>query len=574
MSPGEFAVPGALLRTAGDGHTGEVDDLDRPPSAPVPGPRHWYDGGLAALVVLGILGGGVIPAIGITVALLGLVAIVGAGLVAPTFARAEERRLLVAMDLPEDTPLAPRPRIKLFATAGRLGRRPGVRDFAWLAAVVGSATVAVPLFAGRVLTRDESATHWTRLAVLASAAFAGLVLGPLVAGAMSWLAIRQADPERVVAATSVAAFTLGIGLAGLMPSLPTTAVFLALGECFVYAACRGVARCLAVGVTAAERPAAWLSIYGFATLVGGAVATMLLDLIAARESPRWALVLLAAMGLVVAAFVIFNATRGTTMREAAEVIASVRERRSAQQRADDGVPPPAVEVVGLDFSYGTQPVLRGINFAVGQGEVAALLGTNGAGKSTLLRVISGLVAPERGIVRLFGEPASLLTTEQLGDHGIALVLGGGMTFPGLTVAETVRLTGIGLKNSADAEEIYGRFPVLWHRRDQRTGTLSGGEQQMLALGRALLTQPKLLLIDELSLGLAPKIVGQLVELVDEINEQGTTVILVEQSVNVATNMAWHAFFLERGEIRYDGPTDELLARDDLLRSVFLAGADL
>jgi ABC-type branched-subunit amino acid transport system ATPase component len=574
MNPGDFAVPGALLRTAGDGLTGEVADLDQPPSAPVPGRTRWYDGAAAALVVLGVLGGGVVPAIGITVAALGLIAIVVANLFAPVLARAEDRRLLAAMGLPEDTPLAPRPRTRLTATTGRVGRRRGVRDFAALSAVLGCAAVAVPLFAGRVLMRDESATQWTRLAVLASAAFAGLLLGPLVAAAMSWLAVRQVDPERVVAASSVATFSLAVGLSGLLPSLTGTAVLLAIGECFVFAACRGTARCINVAVAAAERPAAWLSLYVFAVVVGGGVGATILDLVAARESPRWAVVILAPVGLAVAAGVLTAANRGTTKREAAEVVAAVRERQFAQQRADEGIPPPAVEVAGLDFSYGTQPVLRGVSLAVEQGEVAALLGTNGAGKSTLLRVIAGLAAPERGMVRLFGEPAALSTTERLGDRGIALVLGGGMTFPGLTVEETVRLTSIGLDNPADVEEIYGRFPVLWRRRTQRTGTLSGGEQQMLALGRALLTRPKLLMIDELSLGLAPKIVGQLVELVDEINAQGATVILVEQSVNVATNIAWHAFFLERGEIRYDGPTHELLERDDLLRSVFLAGAEL
>src|SRR5205823_3820157 len=148
--------------------------------------------------------------------------------------------------------------------------------------------------------------------------------------------------------------------------------------------------------------------------------------------------------------------------------------------------------------------------------------------------------------------------------------GGNMTFPGLTVADTLRLSLAGLAKPDDLEQVYGRFPVLWHRRNQRTGTLSGGEQQMLALGRALLSRPKLMLIDELSLGLAPKIVAELVELVEEINSRGATVVLVEQSVNVATNLASHAFFLERGEIRFDGPIDDLLVRSDLLRSVFLA----
>src|SRR3954469_3078584 len=181
-NPGSFAVPGALLRTAGDGLTGEVDDLDRPPPAPLPARTHWYDGAAAAVVVLGVLGAGVVPVIGITIAALGLVAILISAVLTPMQAAAEERRLLVAMDLPADTPLAPRVRTRVTKLAGRVGRRRGVRDLAALAAVVGCAAVAVPLCVGRVLLRDEDATDWTRIAVLSSAAFAGLVLGPLVAG--------------------------------------------------------------------------------------------------------------------------------------------------------------------------------------------------------------------------------------------------------------------------------------------------------------------------------------------------------------------------------------------------------
>jgi ABC-type branched-subunit amino acid transport system ATPase component len=282
--------------------------------------------------------------------------------------------------------------------------------------------------------------------------------------------------------------------------------------------------------------------------------------------------LLAPAGFVVGLSVAARASRRTTARESAALIAEVRERRSAQERIEQGIEPPAVEARDLCFSFGAQPVLRDITLAVAQGEVAALLGTNGAGKSTLLRVIAGLLPPERGTVRLYGEPTATVGAEDLGSRGIALVLGGGMTFPGLTVAETLRLTAIALPDPAHVEEVYGRFPVLWDRRNQRTGTLSGGEQQMLAVGRALITRPRLLLIDELTLGLAPKIVGELVELVGELAGRGTTIVLVEQSVNIATQLATHAFFLERGQVRYDGPTDELLDRDDLLRSVFLASA--
>jgi ABC-type branched-subunit amino acid transport system ATPase component len=270
--------------------------------------------------------------------------------------------------------------------------------------------------------------------------------------------------------------------------------------------------------------------------------------------------------------VLFTASSDLTAKEAQSAVLSVRERRLAQEREDLGLEAPAIDVAHVDFSFGLQPILRDVSLEVWSGEVVALLGTNGAGKSTLLRVVAGLYAPERGAVRLYGEPTDVIGPEALGRHNISLVLGGGMTFPGLTVADTLRLSLAGLSQPDDVEQVYGRFPVLWHRRNQRAGTLSGGEQQMLALGRALLSRPKLMLIDELSLGLAPKIVAELVELVEEINTRGTTVVLVEQSVNVATSLASHAFFLERGEVRFDGPIDELLDRNDLLRSVFLAGA--
>ena len=571
MSRDDFAVPGALLRTAGDGLTGEVEDLARPPSAPVPGPRRWYDGAALAVVVLVMFGGGVIAVLAVSGA--ALLAIVGVRLAVPLLARKEEAAVLALDGLPADTPLARAPRPKLLLTASRLSRRRGMQDLAALVAAVGCAALCLPFFGGRVLTRDEGLNNWQKYAVLGSVALAALLVGPLVAAALRRV-IGADEADRKLAAIGTAVCCLLVGLAGAIPSLAAFVALAFVGEAFIYAVACGVVRCVNATVAARERPAAWWLLFLYAQAVGALAGGVLLDLVAAKESPRWAVVLLAPLGLAAGAWVLAAANRNTTARESADIVVSVRERRAAQERADQGIPPPAVEVIGLDFSYGTQPVLRQVSLAVEQGEVATLLGTNGAGKSTLLRVIAGLVSPERGTVRLFGEPATQLTTEALGDHGISLVLGGGMTFPSLTVAETVRLIGVGLNNPADVEEIYGRFPVLWQRREQRTGTLSGGEQQMLALGRALLTRPRLLLVDELTLGLAPKIVAELVALVDEINERGTTVVLVEQSVNIATGIAWHAFFLERGEIRYDGPTHELLERDDLLRSVFLAGADI
>jgi ABC-type branched-subunit amino acid transport system ATPase component len=231
----------------------------------------------------------------------------------------------------------------------------------------------------------------------------------------------------------------------------------------------------------------------------------------------------------------------------------------------------ALQVSDLDFAYGRHQVLFGVSLSVREGEIAALLGTNGAGKSTILRAVAGLDRPTSGTIRLFGDDTTYRDADDAVRRGVALLAGGRMTFPSLTVDENLRVGAYTLKG-ARLDEVYERFPALASRRQQRAGTLSGGEQQMLALGRVLLLQPRLLLIDELTLGLAPKVVEELIGTVREINAQGTTVLLVEQSVNLALTLASRSFFLERGQVRFDGPTEELLRRDDLLRPVFLADA--
>ncbi len=231
---------------------------------------------------------------------------------------------------------------------------------------------------------------------------------------------------------------------------------------------------------------------------------------------------------------------------------------------------------GVTVAYDGVRVLFGVDLEVHEGEVVALLGTNGAGKSTLLKAITGLVDPSGGVVMFGGRDithADAVTTAKL---GIAQMPGGKGVFPTLTVDEHFTVASWLLPDRSDAqrevEAALDRFPRLRERRGQLAGNLSGGEQQMLAVAMAFLTKPKLLLIDELSLGLAPTIVEQLLETVREINAQGTTIVLVEQSVNVALAIADRAYFLEKGEVRFSGPTAELLDRDDVMRSIFLAGA--
>ena len=234
-------------------------------------------------------------------------------------------------------------------------------------------------------------------------------------------------------------------------------------------------------------------------------------------------------------------------------------------------------VKDLDVAYGTVQVLFGVNFEIEQGEVVALLGTNGAGKSTLLRAISGLQPARGGAVIFDGEDITFATPQEVAKQGVIQVPGGKGVFPGLSVAENLKIAGWLYQKDeqyvADAiERVTGMFPVLRERWDQPAGLLSGGEQQMVTLAQAFIAKPRLLMIDELSLGLAPVIVEQLLGIVRAIRDQGTTLILVEQSVNVALTVAETAYFMEKGEIRFKGPTAELLERPDVLRSVFLEGA--
>jgi branched-chain amino acid transport system ATP-binding protein len=222
-------------------------------------------------------------------------------------------------------------------------------------------------------------------------------------------------------------------------------------------------------------------------------------------------------------------------------------------------------------------VLFGVDLEVREGEVVALLGTNGAGKSTLLNAISGVVEPDGGNVWFRGDAITGEAPERTVARGIVQVPGGRGVFPRLTVEENLAMGGFLLRRdkallAERTAEVLELFPRLRERWRQPAGVLSGGERQMLTLAQSLLLRPRLLLVDELSLGLAPSVVQELLQALRRINADGTAVVLVEQSVNVALTLADRAYFMEKGEVRFSGPTSELLGRSDLLRSVFLEGA--
>ena len=228
----------------------------------------------------------------------------------------------------------------------------------------------------------------------------------------------------------------------------------------------------------------------------------------------------------------------------------------------------------LDLHYGKVQVLFDVSISVRRGEFLALLGTNGAGKSTFLKAVSNLSPVSAGTITFAGDDITGLAPDVIASRGLAHVPGGRGLLPDLTVEENLRLGGHLLrrdkaKRTAGIARVFELFPWMADRRNQLAGTLSGGEQQMLAIGRALVLDPTMLMVDELSLGLAPIIVEQLMQVLADLNSSGITILVVEQHATLAMEVAERVLFMEKGQVRFSGRGRDLLGRDDLLRSVFL-----
>jgi branched-chain amino acid transport system ATP-binding protein len=233
---------------------------------------------------------------------------------------------------------------------------------------------------------------------------------------------------------------------------------------------------------------------------------------------------------------------------------------------------PMLTVDDIHVYYGNIAAVKGISLTVYQGEIVTLIGGNGAGKSTTMRTISGLLKPKRGEVHFEGKRISGLKGHEVAERGIAQSPEGRRIFGRMTVTENLELGAFLRRDkggiAADMDRVFELFPRLKERLVQKAGTLSGGEQQMLAMGRALMAEPRLLLLDEPSMGLAPVLVDVVFETIKKVNDQGTTVLLVEQNALVALNIANHAYVLETGRITLEGPAKEL-AHNDEVRKAYL-----
>jgi branched-chain amino acid transport system ATP-binding protein len=231
-----------------------------------------------------------------------------------------------------------------------------------------------------------------------------------------------------------------------------------------------------------------------------------------------------------------------------------------------------LKATDLNVYYGKIHALKGISFEVNEGEIVALIGANGAGKSTTLKTISGMLRSRTGSIEFMGENISHTESYKLVSKGLAHVPEGRRIFLQMTVMENLEMGAYVNKKTtkADYEDIFERFPRLKERRNQVAGTLSGGEQQMLAMGRALIVHPKLLMLDEPSMGLAPILVGQIFDIIKELHATGTTILLVEQNAEMALKVADRAYVLESGTIKLSGTGAELAASDEI-KKAYLGG---
>jgi ABC-type branched-subunit amino acid transport system ATPase component/sugar phosphate permease len=465
------------------------------------------------------------------------------------------------------------PRVLLGSAITRLKRIRSIYYELLAVAILGFAGTGIPLFGSLYYERvwhQDTAQRSVIYSIIGLSAFLGLPMAFLVGDR---LFRRAPQAPLILAGASITAYGGLFAVSLYMPKLWLVVLFQFLANSAVAPLSISIFQTLAA-TAPPEMRAICFGLFGvFALVFGGFTGGIVLGAISTAAGVRTALVLVGPVCAVGGVLLVLGSRY--VRRDITLVIEDVLERYAEGKRRQGGGAIPALQVHNLDVFYGPNQVLFDVSLEVPEGEVVALLGTNGAGKSTLLRTIVGLEHPHRGVVRLFGTNTTFLEPEQTLGLGAALLVGGEMTFPGLTVRDNLRIGEHSFRREtararAAIDEALDRFPELRRRVDQPAGNLSGGEQQMLALARVMMTQPRLLMIDELALGLAPMTVDRLMEIVRDVNAAGTTVVLVEQSVNRAMHLATHAFFVERGRVRFDGPTVDLLDRPDLLRPVFLA----
>lgn len=440
---------------------------------------------------------------------------------------------------------------------------------------LGFMIVSVPLFINLYLDDRFALSPFERALVTSVPGFLALIVIPLVARRFDRL--YNQSPTKALALVG----SLFLPIAVLVPihmTMPNPTLFALVGA---LSAVLSAAIFAMVGPILASvspyrlRSQAYAIVIGIVFGVGGVGGAIIGGLLSDALGPRWAVILVAAPANLIGGLLLLNGAR--FIRSDLSLIAEEIEEDQAQHTARIAHPEqiPALQVNHVDFSYGALQVLFDVSFEVAPGETLALLGTNGAGKSTALRVISGLAIPSRGAVRLNGQTVTLTSPENRVRLGIHQLPGGKALFGPMSIRDNLEMATYIYADRGEAQQRIERslelFPQLSNRLDDTAANLSGGQQQMLGLAMALVHDPEVLIIDELSLGLAPVVVEQLLEVVEQLKSAGQTMIIVEQSLNVAAAIADRVIFMEKGQIKFEGLASGLLQRDDLARAVFLRG---
>lgn len=490
----------------------------------------------------------------------------------PARGQQEQQAVLGATLAPDLT----EPPVRLSAAFQRLKK---VRTFYFLVVgigVLGFALVAVPSAFNLLLEESYGYSAFKR-GWLGAITWSGALIGIPLAGRFGDRLFRRNPPSSL---KMMGSFILLYGLfvtVGLRFQDPVVMVALVtIGYSFQGMAFTQVGPAISSIIPYQMRSQAFAMVGVYIFLMGGFFGGLLAGALSDAHGERTALTSIVPPAALLGGLLIIYGSRYMN-RDIALCVAELKEQQEERMRlAGDPGNVPVLQVRNVDVSYGNLQVLFDVGFDVRRGEVLALLGTNGAGKSTILRAVSGLVMPDRGVVRMNGRTITLVDPQFRSQMGLVQIPGGEAVFPSMTVAENLAIWSRQIpdpdKRREKLELVDETFAVLRERADQRAGSLSGGQQQMLALAKAIMLEPELLCIDELSLGLAPVVVQDLLKVVEKLKEQGTTMVIVEQSVNVALSIADRAVFMERGQVKFEGPAKDLLERGDLLRAVFLSGA--
>lgn len=468
-----------------------------------------------------------------------------------------------------------------------------IKTFYYLATgvgVLGFALIALPI-QFNLLLEDKYGLGPLERGVVESLMWVASLIALPFAGRIFDRGFRR-DPAAMMRLAGLMVVLTGVVYAVALPikMIGPLVGLLALGQALISTAFVAAPSIVAAVSPYRIRAQAFALIPVFVFLMGGFFGGLVVGQLSDAYNHRTALLVAAPPAALIGGALIVYGSRWIRRDISLAVEELLEERAEHERISAAGASAPVLQVRNLDFSYGPVQVLFDVSLEVARGEVLALLGTNGAGKSTLLRAVSGLGFPDRGVVRLNGRTVTYAEAEARFAAGIVQLRGGGGVFPDLTVRDNLKAAlsrrtraqgldqpGLSLDRAARAEaearadSAAELFPALADRLDVAAGDLSGGQQQMLALAMALAQEPEVLLIDELSLGLAPALVQELLEVVEDLRARGQTMVIVEQSLNVALAFADRAVFMEKGRVRFEGPAAELAERDDLVRAVFLGG---